>query len=223
MIKILNILCEGQTEQLFASAVLKPYMRQYGIIVKSFLVATSKNSKGGVISYQQVVKDLRLLMGKYRYNSAEQHFYTTMFDLYALPNDFPGFNNLNPDHYKYVSNIENAFASDINNPSFVPYIELHEFETLVLCNLESMKLSYPDSAKELDKLDKSWRKECNNNPELVNNKYDTSPSHRIINALGKKYHYNKPESGKNATINRIDVLRQECRHFGEWIEKLIVL
>lgn len=49
MIKILNILCEGQTEQLFASAVLNPYMRQYGVIVKSFLVAISKNSKGGVI------------------------------------------------------------------------------------------------------------------------------------------------------------------------------
>lgn len=223
MIIILNILCEGQTEQIFASQVLNPYLKQYGIVVKHCLLTTSKGHKGGMISYQQVKKDLNLLMKKANNNSAELNYYTTMFDLYALPKDFPGYGDSNPDHYQYVRNIETAFAADINNKNFIPYIELHEFETLVLCNLDSLKLAYPNSAKELDALDKAWRKECHNNPELVNNKQETSPSHRIIKALGNKYHYNKPESGKNATINRIDALCQDCQHFDEWIKKLKAL
>ena len=46
---ILNILCEGQTEERFANLVLKPYLKDYGIIVKCRLLITSKrkNAAGG--------------------------------------------------------------------------------------------------------------------------------------------------------------------------------
>ena len=61
-------------------------------------------------------------------------FFTTMFDLYALPVDFPGYedacNCSNP--YLRVERLEEEFLKDIGSTNFIPYIQLHEFEALVL-------------------------------------------------------------------------------------------
>lgn len=43
---ILNILCEGQSEEKFVKDVLKPYFSSYGLVVKSRLLVTSKKKKG---------------------------------------------------------------------------------------------------------------------------------------------------------------------------------
>ena len=64
------------------------------------------------------------------------------------------------------------------------------------------------------------------NPELINNSPETAPSKRIIKAIeGDKkthYNYNKPKTGKIVTkYIGIDELRSKCKHFDEWIEKLI--
>lgn len=52
--RILNILCEGQTEERFVKEVLKPFMMERGLIVKPRLLVTSKkkDGKGGIISFQ---------------------------------------------------------------------------------------------------------------------------------------------------------------------------
>ena len=65
------------------------------------------------------------------------------------------------------------------------------------------------------------------NPELINNSPETAPSKRIIKAIeGDKkthYNYNKPKTGKFVTKHiGIDELRSKCKHFDEWIEKLII-
>lgn len=59
---ILNILCEGQTEDRFATKVLKPYLKSLGIVVKTQLLVTNrrKNIRGGMISYERVKTDLSL-------------------------------------------------------------------------------------------------------------------------------------------------------------------
>lgn len=52
---ILDILCEGQTEEKFAKEVLKPYFKDKNVIVKHRLLVTErkKSAKGGIISYQK--------------------------------------------------------------------------------------------------------------------------------------------------------------------------
>ena len=58
--KIIHVLCEGQTEQGFVENVLKPYLIANGVAaVKSVMVFTSmkKNARGGVVSFQKVVND----------------------------------------------------------------------------------------------------------------------------------------------------------------------
>lgn len=112
--------------------------------------------------------------------------------------------------------------AEVNNYRFIPYIELHEFEALVLCNPTKLQEEYPVSAKSIEKMDAQWHKEFGNNPEAVNTKLATSPSHRIISALQEHYQYDKVKSGTSVTGDiGIDTLRAMCRHFDEWIGRLL--
>ena len=63
--KIIHVLCEGQTEQGFVNNVLKPYLIAKGIAaVKSVLVCTSRkaNACGGLVSFPKVENDLNIMM-----------------------------------------------------------------------------------------------------------------------------------------------------------------
>ncbi len=58
----------------------------------------------------------------------------------------------------------------------------------------------------------------NNNPELINDKRDTSPSHRILSLIPE---YQKVSSGSLlADLISIDILRAKCKHFNDWLTKL---
>ena len=57
---IINVLCEGQTEECFVNEVLKPYFRPTGVVLKHRLLVTSrkKDAHGGMLSYSQARGDL---------------------------------------------------------------------------------------------------------------------------------------------------------------------
>lgn len=225
--KIIHVLCEGQTEQGFVDAVLKPYLLAKGIAaVKSVLVTTNKkkNARGGMISFAKVQNDLKLLRLTCLDGDYERHIFTTMFDLYALPADFPGYDNAKKldDRYKRVEYLEQSYAKEVDDAGFIPYIQLHEFEALVLCGIGYLKDLYPECAGKCDTLQTDIDKV--GNPELVNDNPETAPSKRIIKAIeeGRKASYNKPSSGKYVTGKvGIDALRGRCQHFNSWIQGLI--
>ena len=224
-ITILNILCEGQTEEQFAKTVLKPFLSGLSIVVKTRLLITSKkkNAKGGMISYQQAKGDLNKWIDEVSRKSNETHYFTTMFDWYALPTDFPGYSDAlriqNP--YMQVEKIEECFSADINNNQFIPYIQLHEFEALLFCDISKLNKDYPNSKKEIFELTQVITK-YKGNPELINSSEATAPSKRIIRALNGKYHYNKPKSGVAATkAIGLDELRSKCSHFDSWLTKIV--
>ena len=227
--KIVHVLCEGQTEQGFVEDVLRPYLQMHGVTgVKSILITTNKkkNARGGMLAYNQAVKDLKLLRETNPDGEYERHIFTTMFDLYALPNDFPGYEvaqNMG-EPYTRVAVLEKAFAEAINDKRFIPYIQLHEFEALLFCGIEHLVKLYPGCEKRCEQLKKDLKKV--GNPEFINNGLETAPSKRIIKAIeGNKkqyYRYNKPATGKDVTSSvGIDKLRAKCKHFDEWIEELI--
>lgn len=221
---ILNVLCEGPTEDRFAQKVLKPYLKDFGIVVKTQLLLTNKkkNIRGGMISYVRAKNDLSLWIKQHSKNTHETHYFTTMFDLYALPDDFPGYGaaNKKKDCYDSVQLLEEEFGEDINSLRFIPYIQLHEFEALVFCGLEHLLVDYPDMTKEIEKLGEILDR-YNENPEKINNSPTTAPSKRIIKAFELKHHYDKPKSGEFVT-DKVGIVRlkEKCLHFKEWIEKL---
>jgi hypothetical protein len=222
--KILHILCEGQTEEQFANSVLKKYLKGFEIVVKPIILVTSrkKNARGGLLNYHQAKTDLQLLIKQHSKKTYEQHYFTTMFDLYALPDDFPGYETASKisDCYLQVQKLEAEFATDISRNNFIPYIQLHEFEALVFCGLEHLLIDYPDMRKQVEELEKVLS-EYDNNPEKINNSPVTAPSKRIIKALEQNHNYDKPKSGKLVTEKvGISVLKARCKHFSQWVEQL---
>ena len=216
----LNITTEGPTELRFVKDVLSKHLQPFGIYCDHRSVLTSKeyHKRGGITNYSKAKKDIQQWMSSE--NSSDRRF-TTMFDYYALPNDFPGFSDaqklINP--YEKVKCIEKAFAEDINDKRFIPYIQLHEFEALLFSNLDVLLLEYEDKRKEIEYLKNVLSQSpYNNNPELINDKKETSPSNRIIAKIPE---YQKLSSGSLITeLISVDVLRKKCFHFNEWLTEL---
>lgn len=220
---ILHILCEGQTEERFVKCVLKDYLSQYNIVCRAQLLFTNKqkNCRGGMLSYTQAKNDLTIMFKQFRDNENEMHWFTTMFDLYRLPDNFPGQDKEFGNIYDRVNHIQQEFSKDIANTHFIPYIQLHEFEALVFANLDYLEAEYP-AATSLHKKINILRKELelkNDNPELVNT--IKAPSKHIISALEGLHNYNKPKIGSSVVAKiGIPQLKEKCKHFSMWLNAL---
>src|SRR5437870_1001687 len=130
----LHVLAEGQTEEITVRRFLALYLGSHSVYADARSVETSRSRmhiyRGGLINYQKARGDLQRWMKE---DSASDCYFTTMFDYYALPLDFPGREDAQmlSDPYDRVQRIESAFANDVNDPRFIPYIQLHEFEALI--------------------------------------------------------------------------------------------
>jgi hypothetical protein len=94
-----------------------------------------KVHRGGVLKYAPVKADILRFAAQEK--AVADVFFTTMMDLYALPDDFPGWKeaeHLRRSPYKRVELLERAFADDIGDPRFIPHIQLHEYEAYLMCN-----------------------------------------------------------------------------------------
>ena len=215
----LNIISEGQTEEYFVKRVLAPYLANFNIFTYVRSVLTGKDKKksyrGGLINYQKAKNDI--LMWIKEDDHPEVRF-TTMFDLYALPTDFPKYSEAikinNP--YEKVEFLEKAFKDDINHYRFSPYFQLHEFEALIFANPEPLKYEYFDYEKEIGELIKIGNEY--KNPELINDDPQRAPSKRILQLIPE---YDKANVGPDIAANiGIETLKQKCRHFNNWVTAL---
>lgn len=217
---ILHILCEGQTEARFAEDVLAPFLRQYGIYVKTILLLTSgkKGAHGGLTAYAKAENDIRIMLKTFHDTGSERHLFTTMFDYYALPHDFPAYLATEglTDVRRRIAALERALADEVGDRRFIPYIQLHEFEALLFTDIMKLQGEYPLAASDLLRL--KQQTDLFGDPEMINGGPATAPSKRIIAAIGRKYNYNKVKSGpKTAAAIGIEAIMSRCSHFREWI------
>lgn len=217
----LNITAEGQTEERFVKDTLSLHLGKFNISTDVRCVLTSKDKKkcyrGGLISYAKAKSDISMWLKED--NNIEARF-TTMFDLYALPYDFPKYEESKKiiDAYDRVEFLEKAFAQDIQDSRFVPYIQLHEFESLIFSKPEELEIEYFKHYKEINKLKQIAIEK--GNPELINDNPETAPSKRIIKLI-PEYECNKVSVGASIVrIIGIDFLKKSCKHFNDWIIKL---
>lgn len=224
---IVNIICEGQTEDLFVRQVLKPFFINRGIVLKSRILLTSKkkNQRGGMISYSQAIRDVKHWISENNSKNSEKHYYTTMFDFYALPADFPGMTEASKhvNAYDKVYAIEKSMSEDFQADCFIPYIQLHEFESLLLSDVPKIAERFPKEQRTINSF-QVILKQCYENPELVNTGRQTAPSKRISDVVerNRNYKYHKVQDGVYiAGQIGMDRLLSSCRHFSEWINKLI--
>ena len=153
--KRLHITAEGQTEEAFVNNTLRHHLAKFGVFADVRCVLTSrkrgKEFRGGMTTYLRAKNDITRWLLEETHNA--DVVFTTMFDYYALPEDFPGYveaqRQQNP--YQKVAVIERALANDINDCRFIPYIQLHEFETLLFVDPQKFEIEYFDKPKGITK------------------------------------------------------------------------
>ncbi len=209
---------EGQTEETFVKTLLVPHLAQRSISAYVRCVQTSRKRnikhRGGLTRYAQARGDVCRWMREQRQSNV---WFTTMFDLFRLPADFPGYDVPPPsDPRERVVALQQALLEDIGDRRLVPYIQLHEFGALVLADPEELAVEYPASARDVIPLAKEASEF--DSPELIDGEPDTAPSKRILKAIPA---YSKVASGPTITARiGLGTLRVKCPHFGAWLDRL---
>ena len=212
---MLFIYCEGQTEALFVRNVLNP----------SFLHPQGKAAAPivaqGLRPFSRTQTDLLNLL---RNPSAKV---TTCIDYYGMPAGYPGMPHQRPPAgnpvlvYQDILRLERALAAAINNPRFIPYYSLHEFEALAFADPAAIDAQQKrvSSGSVIPQVTQMLAL-AQGNPELVNDSQPTSPSHRLA-ALWPRGQYQKTIDSVGM-VQRIPLatMRARCQHFDHWLSQL---
>jgi len=169
----LHIFCEGQTEETFVRDLLLDHFSRMNIFVNPILVQTSKSGRGGLSTYGKIRRQLQI-----KCQEDSQSFVTTMFDLYGLPEDTPGYGLLYPglNSEEKANLIEQAIEKELQMVNFIPNLMVHEFEALLFTKPEAFASWFDYSVVAELKQERIGF----TSPEDINNAKETSPSHRIL-------------------------------------------
>ena len=216
----LNIVVEGHTEEEFVKEILKPHFSNYSISVSVRMVANRQSRqrkyKGGLLKFSSLQRDVCMWM---REDQAATTRFTTMVDLYGYPSDAPLYDEactLSP--YEKVKLLEQGLEESLDDGSkrFIPYIQLHEFETLLYADLSKWQAYFPGKQIALNNLTQSVA--SFSNIEIINDSRATAPSKRILEHLPE---YDKIVAGVVlATAIGLPVIRKKCVHFDGWLSRL---
>ncbi len=215
----LHVIAEGQTEESFVNRVLAPHLGGFEISTGVHCITTSRQQgrpfRGGMHSYTQPRRDIELWMKQDRRSDAR---FTTLFDLYALPPDFPSFEEAErlQDPFARAKFLEQAMGADFGDQRFVPYIQLHEFEALVLVDPQELVTEFIEEQQAIENLAALCARY--ETPELIDD--TTPPSKRIIDEI-PAYKGRKASVGPLVTERiGLPALRQACPHFDGWLQTL---
>lgn len=213
---IVKVIVEGQTEQKFISEVLAPYLVNKGIFITP-IVASKKGQKGGDIKFQRVKKDIGNYLAQPNVNIV-----STFVDYYGVK-EWPGQNdiltNSTPEQMAEIMNTaaksEICREYDHFNPTqrFIPFIAVHEFETLLFSDTTALAEGLGISQETIEAT-------VNEFPSLeyINNSRETAPSKRLIAWYSQ---YGKTTTGiAIAKKIPIDTMRTKCPLFNQWLTKL---
>lgn len=217
--KRLVIVVEGDTEKEFVDTVLSPYLYIKGVSsVDCFKI---KHTKGGLTKYQHLKTDLINCI--YETNVVV----STLIDFYALPKDFPKYEESKSIVHKNerLTFLEKAIVKDIESeqsssfPNLMPYIQLHEFEALIFTSIDAIRALYSNEDAKFNEIERIMQ--VYENPEDINDSPETAPSKRLINNQLIKG-YNKINDGIMIIEEAgIDTVLQKCPRFKNWVESII--
>ena len=214
---------EGQTEQAFVKRVLKPHLATFGVMVMGAILKASARSAGiihrGGGNFAPARNDLLNLLKLHR--GADVRF-TTMFDLYALPSDFPGLAaTCSKQHlpYERVKYLEEALSEDIADRRLIPHLQLFEFESILLADPTVFSLIYDNAEAGIAKLQAAVRRESGC-PELVDDGPDTAPSKRIIQQFPRYLNGKTTDGVDAAECIPLPTVRACSPHFNQWLQTL---
>lgn len=227
----LFVVAEGATEEAFVKSVLAPHLLDKGVGTTAIQVTTRRvrdgRKKRGGGDWTKWEADLRRLFRDTR----QELRVTTLFDLCGLPNNFPGLQ----DHAGVVDTalrcerLEGAMAEVIGDSRFLPYLQRHEFEALVLAGLPTLALLL-EEPRDLSGLEALRNNLGGLAPEDVNDGANTAPSKRLARFIPSDDPANRAKSAGKAVYGELvtvgtglPTLRTSCPRFDQWVTRLEAL
>jgi hypothetical protein len=138
----LLVMAEGLTEVNFVTQLLKPHLEKRA---PDRLTVSAPNLKG-YHTYAKLQKFARNLLG----SPQSSVIVTTMIDLFKIPGDFPGLAEATGEAPAgRASRLEQSFTEDVGDSRFFSYLQLHEFEALLLADLKLLVEQHPNRRKEI--------------------------------------------------------------------------
>ncbi|GIH29039.1 hypothetical protein Aph01nite_73490 [Acrocarpospora phusangensis] len=213
--KRVHILVEGQTEEVIATQILRPYYAERNVHLSCSLLATKRSArgpdhKGGVTSWERMRGDIVRLL-----NDSSLTALTTLIDYYAFPSDAPGMADRPPNGTSLdrVRHVECALAEAIDNRRFIPHLVLHETEAWVLADCDRLAEVMGGPCHAL-----AGQVALVGGPELVNDHPTTAPSKRIAATYQE---YRKTVDGP-MVVDALGVegVRARCPHADERLTAL---
>ena len=195
MTKRVAVVTEGKAEYNFVRRILRHELKDADVI--------ARNMRGGGISVASVLGYIRPFLHE-KFDCV-----TTMVDFYKFAN---------PGRSKSAEDIEGELAKNAaqnkrggGGPVFLPYVQKHEFESLLFADRDAVSEYLGLSAAQHKKLNAVKGK-----PEDIN--HDAPPSKRIIGIHGE---YNKAVDGIEIIRNiGLAKIARECPRFGKWLSRL---
>ena len=211
------IICEGQTEKEFCEKILQFHLLlAKGISIHAPLI---KKSKGGIAGWSALKEQIETHL-----KSEKGAYVSTFIDYYGLhsKHNFPNWEECEKvkDCNERMDCLEKAMLLDMSEnlrDRFIPYLQLHEFEGLLFNDINVFYSQIPNEEivgkEELSKVFADY-----NNPELINNNKETSPSHRLERIIKG---YDKVLYGNIlAEAIGLERIREKSPRFNCWISKI---
>jgi hypothetical protein len=220
--KRLYLTVEGQTEQAFVVEVLGPHLSAFNVFVVKPRLTGPHRRRGGRIpqggmfsTFAHALADMKRWLQEDR--SPEARF-SMMVDLYSLPHDVPGHADAMAlaEPSAQAATLEAALADAVKDQRFIPYLQVHEFEALLLATPEKFAELFERRDNKIAML----IAECDRfaSPELINHGPHTHPKARI-----KKYLEDYDENVHGPLLAQaigLHQIRPKCPHFNQWLTTL---
>jgi hypothetical protein len=220
--KRLYLTVEGQTEQAFAVEVLQPHLSTFNVFVTKPRLTGPHPRRGGRIphggmfhTFAHVLKDMKRWLSE---DTSPEARFSMMVDLYSLPHDVPSYAEAMAriEPHAQAATLGAALADAVKDQRFIPYLQVHEFEALLVSAPEKFAELFEQREKQIAML----IAECDSftSPELINHGQHTHPKARITKYFAD-YHENV-DGPLLAQAIGLDRIRQKCPHFDQWLTKL---
>jgi Domain of unknown function (DUF4276) len=226
----LHFVVEGQTEKAFVESLIKPHLASKGVYATVQVTITRVSEtyndgrrsrtqhQGGLLKYSIFRNHVHQ-----RYVSDRNAYVTTLIDLYALPQDFPGMDTAtNLPLSKRLEHLTEAMRKDLQaDGRLIPYIQPHEFEALLFSDPNAINNVVSDAGLGRDPSRLNELKQIFNDfdsPEEINDSPMTAPSKRLLNLFPG---YEKVVFGELiAGQIGLEMIRKRCPHFDAWVANL---
>jgi hypothetical protein len=217
----LGISVEGETELLFVNHVLAKHLATFEVYATPMKVGTGRSAggqkcKGGGINLDRVANELNKLLSTHR-----DGFVTSLYDFYGFKDKRPG---------ETVAALEQRISARLGTPrNLIPYIQLHEYEALLLSDPATLAEYF--KAPTLEDAVRKTVANAEGNPEFVNDSVLTAPSKRLNSWTSEHapmmMRYSNDTKARHghllAARLTLPVIRAACPRFAAWLGRLETL